>query len=47
MESKVSAKAALHCLGIALGKLDDDESDFSEMSYSPKKAGGPQCFKEE
>ena len=47
MESKVSAKAALHCLGLALGKLDDDDSDISEMSFSPKKAGGPQGFKEE
>ena len=47
MESKVSALAALHSLGLALGKLDDEESDISEMPFSPKKAGGPQGFKEE
>ena len=41
MESKVSAKAALHCLGLALGKLDDPDSDNSVVSYYPKASGNP------
>ena len=47
MESKVSAKAALHCLGLALGKLDDDKIDIGEMSYSPEKTSGLQGLNEE
>ena len=43
MESKVAAKAALHCLGLALGKLDDPESE-TEVCLSPKPASSSEDF---